>query len=171
MSGDVGTVGAIGEVMKTLPQAWESFVSLVQELPSHPFSQQMKSRVAGAIDQAYLRLQTVIRVVRGVMIRRSLEFANYLEMLEANSIARAASAKLGAQSPLLHAPIPPPTFPDRRRSIGSWRSPPPRVTLKSLALYGADELKQRKDDDFDSAPTAIYHPIPLPPGSSPSSHY
>lgn len=93
-------------------------------------------------------------MVRGKAIEWCLAFANYLQSAQAQAIARAAagSGRLPAG-----VPLPPPTFPNPTRR----RSPPPRVSptvfRQSPVLSRPSEVKH---EDFDDAPTAVYHPIP-----------
>lgn len=105
------------------------------------------------LQRARWTLRWFAHVARTKMIDSSLEFANYLERVEANAIRRAAQEKWGDQSHVLRAPLPAPTFPDPRL-VGTsrcWHAAPTPLepSQPNRPSLGPSE------DDFDNAPTAV----------------
>ncbi len=150
-----------------------------------------------ALDTTRYAIFRLAYVARGTLMRWCLAFANFLERGQAHAISRAASASgLGLPAGVA---IPPPFLPSPNRAHLSSRretsevpfAPPhaghaagsrsatpsggskersmSTLDLSAAAILRVPESKLRYDD-FDDAPTGVYHAVPTLDGRPRGAH-
>lgn len=145
--------------METLSRARESASSFIHQATSQlRSSQQGWPDVFGWATPAWdVVRDTIFRiayVARDKVIQWCLALANYLQRAQAHAITRAMSANRGGLP--AGVTLPPPTFPNPSRRYSPAPRAPSAAEL-SLAINSSSELRY---EDFDDAPTEVYHPVP-----------
>lgn len=132
-----------------------------------------------ALDTTRYAMFRLAYAVRAKMMRWCLTFANFLERGQAHAITRAASAKgLGLPAGIT---VPPPSFPSPERAHFSLPRAPPRLFPDEPPLNGIAQGKaalmhlrlsdsELRYEDFDDAPTAVYHAVPTLDGRPRGAH-
>lgn len=149
--------------METLSHARESASTFFRQAasPLRSTSQQVSRDFSGWATTAMETMRVAIfrigYVVRGTVIQWCLALANHLQKAQAHAITREAWA-MGQGHPD-GVTIPPPSFPHPERSYSPYTgvSSPLDVPQAQSSSFSNRELQY---DDFDDAPTEVYHPIP-----------
>lgn len=155
----VGMVDAQLPSMETLSHTRESASSFI-----HQAAPQLRSPHQGspdffgwgtpAWDAARDAIFRIVYVARDQVIRWCLALANYIQRAQAKALARRMSTKGGGLP--AGVSLPPPSFPSPSRRY----SPPPKAPSASAVSLAPSSSRELRYEDFDDAPTGVYHPVP-----------
>lgn len=158
------------------------------------FSLSRRFALTPALDTFHYAVFRIAYATRATVIRWCLAFANFLERGQAHAITRAAFAK--GLGPPAGVTIPPPTFPSPDRRHLPFRGAPAlfpderaRGTIaqeQATSVVNGDSSTSKmghwephiirvseselRYEDFDDAPTAVYHAIPTLEGRPRGAH-
>lgn len=145
--------------METLSRTRQTASSFMRQAASqfrapHHGSPDFFGWATPAWDAARDSIFRIAYVARDQVIKWCLALANYLQRAQAHAIMRATSAHRGGLP--AGVTLPPPTFPNPSRRYSPAHQAPSASSL-SLRFNSSSELRY---EDFDDAPTEVYHPVP-----------